>query len=85
MLRGAGVATRAHHVDISGRTGDAAAIATLAEAGRTSAPRAPAIEETALRTSFPPLVSPAAGLVFAAALMVAVVLTLAAGVRSTDG
>jgi ATP/maltotriose-dependent transcriptional regulator MalT len=41
--RGAGPATRAHHVDISAKIGDAAAAATLAEAGRISAPRAPAI------------------------------------------
>ena len=36
-------ATRAHHVDISAKIGDAAAVATLAEAGRISAQRAPAI------------------------------------------
>jgi predicted ATPase/DNA-binding CsgD family transcriptional regulator len=41
--RGAGPATRAHHVDLSARIGDAAAVATLAEAGRISAQRAPAI------------------------------------------
>ena len=41
--RGAGPATRAHHVDISAKIGDAAAVATLAEAGRISAQRAPAI------------------------------------------
>ena len=43
MARGAGPATRAHHVDISAKVGDAAAVATLAEAGRISAQRAPAI------------------------------------------
>ncbi|MEA2184592.1 MAG: hypothetical protein QOF69_3777, partial [Solirubrobacteraceae bacterium] len=42
-VRGAGPATRAHHVDISAKIGDAAAVATLAEAGRISAQRAPAI------------------------------------------
>ena len=41
--RGADVGTRAHHIDISARVGDAAAVAALAEAGRISAPRAPAI------------------------------------------
>ncbi|MEO8690405.1 MAG: AAA family ATPase [Solirubrobacteraceae bacterium] len=41
--RGAGPASRAHHVDISAKIGDAAAVATLAEAGRISAQRAPAI------------------------------------------
>lgn len=41
--RGADAATRAHHVDISAKVGDRDAIATLAQAGRTSAPRAPAI------------------------------------------
>jgi ATP/maltotriose-dependent transcriptional regulator MalT len=41
--RGADAATRAHHVDISARVGDGDAIATLAQAGRASAPRAPAI------------------------------------------
>ncbi len=43
MARGADAATRAHHVDISAKVGDAAAVATLAEAGRIAAPRAPAI------------------------------------------
>ena len=43
MARGAAVGTRAHHIDISAKTGDVAAAATLAEAGRISAPRAPAI------------------------------------------
>jgi DNA-binding CsgD family transcriptional regulator/tetratricopeptide (TPR) repeat protein len=43
MARGADAGTRAHHVDISAKTGDAAALATLVEAGRISAPRAPAI------------------------------------------
>jgi predicted ATPase len=43
MARGARVGSRAHHVDISARVGDAAAVATLAEAGRISAQRAPAI------------------------------------------
>src|SRR5918995_428448 len=43
LARGAGAGTPAHHVDISARTGDAAAVATLAEAGRISAQRAPAI------------------------------------------
>jgi ATP/maltotriose-dependent transcriptional regulator MalT len=43
LARGADVGTRAHHVDISARMGDMAAVATLAEAGRISAPRAPAI------------------------------------------
>src|SRR5215208_30125 len=41
--RGADVGTRAHHIDISARVGDAAAVAALAQAGRMSAPRAPAI------------------------------------------
>jgi DNA-binding CsgD family transcriptional regulator len=40
--RGAGVLARAHHVDASARIGDTAAVATLAEAGRQSAMRAPA-------------------------------------------
>lgn len=43
MARGAGAATRAHHVDISAKVGDATAVTTLAEAGRISAQRAPAI------------------------------------------
>lgn len=43
LARGAGVEARAHHIDISARTGDMAAVATLAEAGRISASRAPAI------------------------------------------
>jgi len=40
--RGAAAETRAHHVDRSARVGDLAAVATLAEAGRLAAPRAPA-------------------------------------------
>jgi ATP/maltotriose-dependent transcriptional regulator MalT len=40
-VRGAGVATRAHHVDQSARSGDAAAVALLVEAGETAARRAP--------------------------------------------
>ena len=40
--RGAGALSRAHHVDASARVGDAAAVMTLAEAGRQSAQRAPA-------------------------------------------
>jgi hypothetical protein len=43
MTRGSGAATRAHHVDISAIVGDAAAVAALTEAGRSSAQRAPAI------------------------------------------
>ena len=34
LARGAGAVTRAHHVDISAKVGDTAAVATLAEAGR---------------------------------------------------
>jgi DNA-binding CsgD family transcriptional regulator len=40
--RGAGVGTRAHHIDISAKIGDTAAVALLTEAGRQSAQRAPA-------------------------------------------
>ena len=40
--RGAGPGARAHHVDMSAKVGDAAAIKTLTEAGRESAQRAPA-------------------------------------------
>ena len=40
--RGAGALARAHHVDASAKVGDTAAVATLAEAGRQSAQRAPA-------------------------------------------
>jgi DNA-binding CsgD family transcriptional regulator len=40
--RGAGAGTCAHHVDISARVGDKAAVALLAEAGHQSAQRAPA-------------------------------------------
>jgi DNA-binding CsgD family transcriptional regulator len=40
--RGAGVLARAHHVDASARIGDTAAVATLADAARQSAMRAPA-------------------------------------------
>jgi DNA-binding NarL/FixJ family response regulator len=43
MARGARAASRAHHVDISAKVGDATAVATLAEAGRSAAQRAPAI------------------------------------------
>ncbi|MDX6728251.1 MAG: hypothetical protein QOK49_3056, partial [Baekduia sp.] len=40
--RGAGALTRAQHIDASAKVGDAAAVATLTEAGRQSAQRAPA-------------------------------------------
>ena len=40
--RGAGSGTRAHHVDMSARVGDEAAVTTLTEAGREAAQRAPA-------------------------------------------
>ena len=40
--RGAPVAARAHHVELSARPGDAAAVAVLREAGETAAQRAPA-------------------------------------------
>lgn len=40
--RGAGALARAQHVDASAKVGDAAAVGTLAEAGRQSAQRAPA-------------------------------------------
>ncbi|MEU7769474.1 AAA family ATPase [Nocardia sp. NPDC049190] len=40
--RGAPIGTRAHHVELSASPGDAEAAATLAEAGRAVAPRAPA-------------------------------------------
>ena len=39
---GASVAARAHHVELSARQGDAAAVAVLREAGETAAQRAPA-------------------------------------------
>ena len=40
--RGSSASARAHHVELSARQGDAAAIACLREAGETAAPRAPA-------------------------------------------
>ena len=40
--RGAAAAARAHHIDISAKVGDASAVATLIDAGRQSAQRAPA-------------------------------------------
>ena len=40
--RGAGALARAQHIDASAKVGDTAAVATLAEAGRQSAQRAPA-------------------------------------------
>ena len=40
--RGAGPLTRAQHIDASAKVGDAAAVATLTEAGQQSAQRAPA-------------------------------------------
>jgi DNA-binding CsgD family transcriptional regulator len=40
--RGASAPARAHHIDICAKVGDEDAIATLSEAGRQSAPRAPA-------------------------------------------
>ena len=40
--RGAPVAARAHHVELSARPGDAAAVAVLREAGEAAAQRAPA-------------------------------------------
>ena len=40
--RGASAPTRAHHIDISAKVGDEDAVATLTEAGRQSAQRAPA-------------------------------------------
>jgi DNA-binding CsgD family transcriptional regulator len=40
--RGATAAARAHHIDVSAKVGDAAAVSTLTAAGRQSAQRAPA-------------------------------------------
>ncbi len=42
LARGAPAATRAHHVERAARQGDAAAVATLREAGQAAAQRAPA-------------------------------------------
>ena len=43
LARGEDAGTRAHHVEISAKIGDTTALATLVEAGRISAARAPAI------------------------------------------